>query len=257
MGQHHVSFFYFVQNMPNERFSLTLQEPIKENLLHYVYLLIDPRTDNIFYVGKGYGNRINQHLSDALEAKTIETKKILTIRAIEQAGLEVKLVILRHKLNSKEAFEVESAVIDLLEKRNLTNIVSGHDSEGRGKMSLREIRIKYEADPANITEPVMLININKLYNRDVTENELYEATRKHWKINIKRANKVKIVCSVFRGIVREVYCVDCWMLSQKIEGKKIFKGKIAPDEVRQKYLDKSVTPYWKKGSRFPIKYVNC
>jgi len=29
-----------------------------EQLSYYVYLLIDPRTDKVFYVGKGAGNRI-------------------------------------------------------------------------------------------------------------------------------------------------------------------------------------------------------
>ena len=32
-----------------------------EILGYYVYLLIDPETDQIFYVGKGIGNRIFAH----------------------------------------------------------------------------------------------------------------------------------------------------------------------------------------------------
>jgi hypothetical protein len=40
-----------------------------EKLGYYVYLLIDPRNDKVFYVGKGKGNRVNQHLLGALNKK--------------------------------------------------------------------------------------------------------------------------------------------------------------------------------------------
>jgi hypothetical protein len=35
----------------------------------------------------------------------------------------------------------------------------------------------------------------------------------------------------------------------------MFEGKIAPKNVREKYINKSVSKYWKKGSRNPINYV--
>lgn len=34
---------------------------IIEKLAYYVYCLIDPRDGNIFYVGKGVGNRVFHH----------------------------------------------------------------------------------------------------------------------------------------------------------------------------------------------------
>ena len=37
-----------------------------ESLAYYVYALIDPRDNRIFYIGKGKGNRIFQHAKDAL-----------------------------------------------------------------------------------------------------------------------------------------------------------------------------------------------
>ena len=36
---------------------------------YYVYLLIDPRTGNTFYVGKGRGNRTFAHVNDSLSKR--------------------------------------------------------------------------------------------------------------------------------------------------------------------------------------------
>jgi hypothetical protein len=45
---------------------------------HYVYLYIHPKTDNIFYVGRGKGNRAFQHLKD--EAETEKTAIIKELK---------------------------------------------------------------------------------------------------------------------------------------------------------------------------------
>ena len=38
---------------------------VESKLQYYVYALVDPRTDQIFYVGKGAGNRVFQHIAEA------------------------------------------------------------------------------------------------------------------------------------------------------------------------------------------------
>ena len=43
---------------------------------YYVYMLIDPRNDQPFYVGKGQGNRVFQHVIDAKTRKSIFLIKI-------------------------------------------------------------------------------------------------------------------------------------------------------------------------------------
>ena len=83
--------------------------------------------------------------------------------------------------------------------------------------------------------------------------ELYEATRKHWKVSVNRASKIKIACSVYRGIIREVFDVHQWLSSPE-KGRSYFEGEIAPQKLRKKYLYKSVAKYWKQGSQSPIKY---
>jgi hypothetical protein len=231
-----------------------LSQSTIEKLEYYVYLLKDPRNNKVFYVGKGCGQRINHHLLGALEENTIETEKIKTIRSIQKSGEEVGLTILRHGLTEKEAFEIECAVIDYLGIENLTNLVSGHYSAERGIMSLEDIQIEYQAEEATFEEPVLLIRINRLYRPHMSSDEIYEVTRKHWNIG-ERGRSVKIVCAVYRGIIREVFIAKSWRKSSALKGRSYFSGSVAHAEVRDKYIHKSVTSYLSKGSQNPIKYV--
>ena len=235
-----------------------LSQSTIEKLGYYVYLLSDPRTGKVFYVGKGCGNRINHHLLGALEEKTRETEKMKTIRDIQSAGLKVGLTILRHGLIEKEALEIESAIIDFIGIENLTNLVLGHNAEDRGLMSLEDIKIKYEAEDAVFEEPVILLNIKNQFYRGIGATELYKITRGNWSVNLNRVSNIKIVCAVAFGIIREVYVPEMWLFSGKVnkKGNKLyyFEGKIAPQKTREKYLHKSVAKYCKKGSQTSIKY---
>lgn len=241
-----------------------LSQSTIEKLKTYVYLLVDPRTEKPFYVGKGKGNRINHHLLRALEWDLNEKAKIKTIRDIQGAGREVGLVILRHGLSEEVALEIETAMIDFIGKDNLTNLAQGHHATDRGMMKLNEIKIKYEADTAIFNEPVILINIKKRYDPKMSQQDIYEATRKQWKVSKHKVRDIKIACSVYRDIIREVFVIDRWCpATERLpsfentteKGRLFFEGKIAPPEIRNKYIDKSVAEHWKQGSQNPIKYV--
>ena len=111
-----------------------------EQLKYYVYLLKDPINDEIFYVGKGTGNRIFSHLNFAL-ANPDRSDKLNKIRAIRRRGEEVEHIILRHGLSENEALEVEAAIldfVDFLEIEGLTNLVKGRESEERGYISVAQ-----------------------------------------------------------------------------------------------------------------------
>lgn len=161
-------------------------------------------------------------------------------------------------INPSSERKVESAVIDfqthVLGTESLTNLVSGHHAADRGWMTREDIEIKYEAKDAIFSDPVILININAQHRSDLNAAELYEATRKHWKLSARRVSSRKIACSVYRGIIREVYSVDRWLPSPQ-KGRMYFEGEVAPPEIRDRYYHKSVAKYWKKGSRGPIKYA--
>jgi hypothetical protein len=61
--------------------------------MFYVYDLIDPRNNRTFYVGKGSGDRVSEHVRDA--KKGIAGRKCDLIREILAGGLSVIERIIR------------------------------------------------------------------------------------------------------------------------------------------------------------------
>lgn len=110
-------------NNKTQKISSKNQRPLKQ---YYVYLLIDPRGTEVFYVGKGTEDRLFQHGKE-VERGSVETEKQKRIKEIHQAGCkEAKIVVGRFD-TEKEAFAVESTLIHwVYGKNNLTNDQSGH-----------------------------------------------------------------------------------------------------------------------------------
>src|SRR5688572_8178180 len=206
---------------------------VTEALGYYVYCLRDPRTKEVFYIGKGVGNRIFAHLNESL-TEDWETAKLDQIRDIHKDGLEVEHVIHRHGLTEDQAFEVEAALIDFAGRSGLTNLVSGHYSRLRGPMSIDEVMIAYDAPLLTVTERCILVIINKQYERTLTADALYEATRGNWVIGQKR-EKAQYAFAVAHGIVREVYEIQSWepavsrFEGDLTEGRWRFIGQVATE----------------------------
>jgi uncharacterized protein len=176
-----------------------------QKLGYYVYALVDPRDEAIFYVGKGKGNRCFAHLKCMKHSDKSER-----VAQIRKSGGQPRIDILAHALRSeKEAFTVESAVIDAIGLQHLANDVRGHHSRVRGRMSVDQIVSLYQSGTVDIHEKAILIRINRLYRYGMSEVELYEATRGVWKIG-KRREKADYAFAVFRGIVKEVYKITQW-----------------------------------------------
>jgi hypothetical protein len=113
-------------------------QAVIENIDFYVYFLQDPRDSEIFYIGKGAGNRVFDHVSCA-ENLDQETDKLDRIRDIIETGQTVKQFILRHGLTEEMAFEVEASLIDFVGRNNLLNMQGGHYSKDYGLKSIDEI----------------------------------------------------------------------------------------------------------------------
>jgi hypothetical protein len=234
-------------------------QAVIEQIGYYVYLLSDPATDEVFYVGKGTSNRIFAHINDALTTAD-ESDKLDRIRAIHARGDRVHHMVLRHGLTEKEAFEVEAATIDLMGLDILSNAVSGHHSFERGMMTAQDIMSQYDAHKVNIEAPSLLIIINRLFEYGMSEAKLYDITRGNWVLGPRR-NGVKYAYAVYRGIVRQVYRIDEWEPvhnrdpNQKTRERWRFSGD--PASELQHHVGGTVEHYFSAHAQNPIRYVNC
>ena len=214
-------------------------EKTRQELKYYVYVLLDPKDNKPFYVGKGIDNRVFNHLDCALTDIDTSNAKYDRIREVIQSGQTVKHVIVRHGLTESEAFQIEATLIDTLTYCGLllSNIAGGHNSIEKGLMTSEEIIRLYNAQPLNeIGADCVLININKTY----------------------------------RGLIVEVFEVENWYPKQRGKNKTIdkeknikiqievtgygFNGVVAPDEIRNLYINKSVAHTKKRGAAQVIRY---
>lgn len=93
---------------------------------YYVYELVDPRSDVVFYVGKGIGERALQHEIEA-RTQSFETEKANRIREIEETSSRVVVRVIGRYETEEQAFSVEATLIHwVYGLRNLTNIQGGH-----------------------------------------------------------------------------------------------------------------------------------
>ena len=233
-----------------------ITEAIAEILKSYVYVYIDPRNGEPFYIGKGKGNRLFSHLDDKSD-----TEKVARITEIRNSGHEPQIDILRYGLLDSEAELVEAAAIDLMGKAKLTNRVAGYHDRSFGRITSQELSTVLTATPVMVRHKSILITINKLYRSDMTPLELYEATRGIWVVGPRR-NKTEYAMAIYQGIVREVYRIDQWYPAGTLKyqtrdtsnfkesGRWEFSGGIA-HEIRKEYVGFSVG----RGGQNPIRYV--
>ena len=211
---------------------------------YYVYRLVDPRTFQTFYVGKGCGDRVLQHVKDTkklLAGGTDEDEmslKCKTISDILASGKEVISIIHRRGLTEHEAFEVEAALIDAYP--GLSNDVKGHGFE-RGAISLGDLEALL--DRVEYSEPEDDYVIIKTSYNALAEHgySLYDATRMSWRASLKSAKRYQYAFSVINGAVQEVYKVSKWY--QYSDTRIAFEGEPATDHMASY-----------KGKLIPAKY---
>jgi uncharacterized protein len=212
----------------------------------YVYMLIDPRADEPFYVGKGTKQRVEQHGREAgLERGSGNRAKLDRIRDIRAAGYEPRIDIVQHHVDSEsEAFRIEAALIDALRPIvDLTNRVDGH---GGGLRPLDDLISEYGAEPLTASDPpVLFIRLGSRwipqrealepgYQREgagwrpgISDEELFDATRGWWVLSTTQIAQRRIhhVVCVVEGVTRALYEVDTWTRRRQ-DNRVAFTGAI-------------------------------
>lgn len=235
---------------------------IQANIQYYVYMLKDPRNNEVFYIGKGCNNRVFQHAIAAITSYD-SNDKLDRIRKIIADGKKVEYFIIRHWITEDTAREIEATLIDFFTAQKIWNIdlhnsIAWLHTYDRWLMSVNEIQALYWGRAIDIIDPVILININKLFKRNMTEDELYEATRKSRPLGKNREN-ARYGLVHYKGIVREVYEINSWYPISDHNGKIRwgFNGRIADETIRSKYINWLVKKYFTKWAAFPVRYINC
>lgn len=69
---------------------------------YYVYLLVNPIDDSIFYVGKGKGKRAENYLTENKKGNISNAKKHSVINEIVSIGLEPIILIFENELEEQK-----------------------------------------------------------------------------------------------------------------------------------------------------------
>ena len=190
---------------------------------YYVYGLIDPRNKQIFYIGKGTKNRVFEHEKESKGSSESEKLKLKTISEIKDAGLEVHKIIINSNLTEEEAFAAEASLINAfnyVSDARLTNIVAGHHStEALSVDEYERINGAVELEEKDIKHRILVIKINRLYQRGMDEKVLYDAVRGVWRASKEKVKKIEYVFGVYNALIVAVYKPSEWFVCKEAKDK--------------------------------------
>lgn len=242
---------------------------------YYVYGLIDPRSKQIFYIGKGTKNRVFNHEKESLSSSDSEKLKLKTIADIKEDGFEVEKIIINSNLSEEEAFAAEASLINAF---NYVNIVAGHHS--KEALSVDEYERIYGAvllDEKDIRHKILVIKVSKFYKKGMDEKILYDTVRGFWRVSKEKVKKVEYVFGVYNSLIVAVYKPSAWFVCKEAKDRlpkqnnvltpktvnrlffvdERYEQGFPPDENQSFYIYKSIAGFkLNKLAQNPITYLN-
>ncbi len=204
----------------------------RDHLKNYVYGLVDPRDQRIFYVGKASANnRAFDHLNSLPE----ETEKSRIIEEIRSANMKPEIDILRYGIRTQEeCFNVEAAIIDAIGLEKLANRVRGH-GVARGRASAIDLERRYGSKPVEVDAaagPCILFFIDQTYSTTMSEIEVYDCTRQFWhKIGASTRTRLangalpyRVGLAVADGVAVRAYSIAEWLPAGTTQSTRAFSG---------------------------------
>lgn len=190
---------------------------------YYVYGLIDPRNKQLFYIGKGTKNRVFEHEKESLvnpDSKQLKLQRILEIKC---AGLEVEKIIINSNLTEEEAFASEASLINAfnyVSDAGLTNIVAGHHSaQALSVDEYERINGAVLLEEKDIRHKILVIKINRLYQKGMDEKVLYDAVRGVWRASKEKVKTIEYVFGVYNSLIVAVYKPSEWFICKEAQDK--------------------------------------
>lgn len=120
-----------------------------EGFMFYVYVLT--RSNNApFYVGKGKDNRVFRHEIEARNG--CKCHKCRVIRKIWRQGGEVQRYVVFTTVNEEDAYQYEAEMIEMIGRKNLTNLIDGGRAVGLSAVDTEPKRLERLRASANTPE---------------------------------------------------------------------------------------------------------
>ena len=251
----------------------------------YVYALADLE-GRIFYVGKGQGNRVFDHVEDVRRLLTADPMRLLEtpedenvdneglslkrqrIAALLRTGSEPSMYIVREGLTHEQALLIEAALISVLDWQlggALTNQVSGHGTTHFGLKTVQDLEAT-KGEPFRIADlpdlaeskEVVAININRRWAEVVAQKStLLDVSKGSWKLSKQRASRCRYAIIHANGIVRGVFQVKEWQ-GPDSEGRCTFVPVYDAPLPGANFSQKNASSLFGtagSGSQNPIRYV--
>ncbi len=176
-----------------------------------------------FYIGKGTKNRVFEHEKESLGSPDSEKLKLKTIADIKNAGFEVEKIIINSNLTEEEAFAAEASLINAFNyvgDARLTNIVAGHHSaEALSVDEYERINGAAPLEEKDIRHKILIIKINRLYQRGMDEKVLYDAVRGVWRVSKEKVRTVEYVFDVYNSLIVAVYKPSEWFVCKEAKDR--------------------------------------
>lgn len=176
----------------------------QEKLGLYVYVLVDPRTGKIFYVGKGGGSakgtgnqRVLDHFREAKKClacaagRPTPSPKVTRILEIWNCDRDVQWWIIRRGITNQETCDqIEAALIDAfsLGPTETLNEKRGYGSRESGLISSRDILL-INPPPVSSSRTYKLVFLFPISQLIGERKDLYESTRKYWRVHERWRNQ--------------------------------------------------------------------
>jgi len=188
------------------------------DLKYYVYILVDPRDERIFYVGKGIGNRVFDH-----EKEIVSSPKNDLINDILSHGLTVKKYIVHSGLKESEAYVAETVLNKFLRFMgyNLTNLQTAINLTEECCLVEEYDRLhsKESLNKDNFVDlhafRVAFLNFNAISRKNTWSELEYEKTMQQYFGFHKQTELPSIVFVVRKGIIYSCYKVNSWRKEEK------------------------------------------
>lgn len=196
---------------------------------YYVYVLVDPRTDEVFYVGKGSSNRVFEH-----EKTDDGSEKYKRCRDILESGHQVQKYVVHSGMTERQALSAESAIYNFcismgrFKTANLSNVMLPNkvvapcmDVDTLDKYLSRTPLTREEFAPE---EKIMLVNVpTSSIKAMISDEDWLNWIKIHAAVD-KPEQKPKVILSVKKGIIVGAYDIVDWK-EEKYDRGKMPKGK--------------------------------